>query len=96
LQRLRKEYGETLILHGRNYPFVTELPDINEYKFNIYPHIRREERQLPRIILYNADKVIKAISEKKRPIPFSVEVYGKETYVDDSQAKQENKDPFDW
>jgi len=96
LQRLRKEYGETLILHGRNYPFVSELPDINEYKFKIYPQIKREERLLPRIARYNADKVIKAILEKKRPIPFSVEVYGNEKYVDDSRKKTEKKDPFDW
>jgi type IV secretion system protein VirD4 len=87
LQRLKKEYGETLILHGRNYPFVTELPDINEYKFNIYPQLKRDERQLPKIVQYNVDKVFNAILEKQRPIPFSVEVYGKETYADDSFKK---------
>ena len=32
LQRLDKAKGEVLILHGRNYPFITELPDIDEYK----------------------------------------------------------------
>ena len=32
LQRLDKVKGEVLILHGRNYPFITELPDIDEYK----------------------------------------------------------------
>lgn len=32
LQRLNKEKGETLILFGRKYPFITELPDIDEYE----------------------------------------------------------------
>lgn len=32
LQRLRKEKGETLILHGREYPFITELADIDQYE----------------------------------------------------------------
>ena len=96
LQRLKKEFGETLILHGRNYPFVTELPDINEYKFNIYPQIKRDEHQLPKIPHYNVDKVIKSILEKKIPIPFSVEACGKEVYADDSYAKQEKKELIDW
>jgi len=96
LQRLKKEFGETLILHGRNYPFVTELPDIDEYKFNIYPQIKRDERQLPKIPGYNADKVINSILEKRIPIPFSVEVFGKEIYADDSYVKIKNKDTVDW
>jgi len=95
LQRLKKEYGETLILHGRNYPFVTELPDINEYKFKIYPQIRRQEYQLPKIVHYNADKVINEIIDKKRPIPFSVEVFGKEKYADDSYKNLAKKDTSD-
>jgi len=89
LQRLKKEFGEALILHGRNYPFVTELPDINEYKFNIYPHVKRDERKLPKIPSYNVDKVINSITDKQRPIPFSVEVFGVETYCDDSVKKRE-------
>lgn len=31
LQRLDKEKGEVLIMHGRKYPFVSYLKDINEY-----------------------------------------------------------------
>ena len=95
LQRLKKEYGETLILHGRNYPFVTELPDINEYKFKACPQIKREERQLPKIVRYNVDKVINSIIDKKKPIPFSVEVFGRETYCDDSYKKTSKEDDLD-
>ena len=31
LQRFRKEKGECLILHGREYPFITYMADIDEY-----------------------------------------------------------------
>jgi type IV secretion system protein VirD4 len=31
LQRLDKDKGEAFILHGRLYPFITELPDIDSY-----------------------------------------------------------------
>ena len=96
LQRLKKEYGETLILHGRNYPFVTELPDIDDYKFNIYPQVKPYERQLPQIEPYDVDKVIDAIKNKQRPIPFSVEVYGNETYYDETTETSKNNDLFNW
>jgi type IV secretion system protein VirD4 len=33
LQRLSKEKGETLILRDRLYPYVAELPDIDDYPF---------------------------------------------------------------
>jgi len=95
LQRFKKEYGEALILHGRNYPFVTELPDIDEYKFKIYPPAKTSERQLPQIARYDVDKVIDDIKNKKRPIPFSVEVFGKETYYETSEPSVK-KDIFDW
>ena len=31
-RKLKKEKGEVLILYGRQYPFITELPDIDEYE----------------------------------------------------------------
>jgi len=37
LQRLNKEKGEVLILYGRKYPFITEMPDIDEYEMYIKP-----------------------------------------------------------
>jgi type IV secretion system protein VirD4 len=96
LQRFKKEYGETLILHGRNYPFVTELPDIDEYKFQKYPPIKTKNRQLPKIILYDAEKVLEAIRKRKRHIPFSVEVYGEKKYYKKFPMDAIKKDIFDW
>ena len=84
LQRLSKERGEVLILHGRNYPFVTELPDIDEYKFKSYPSLKPPSTYLPEVALFKADKVIADIKNNVRPLPFSFEVYGKECFYKDT------------
>ena len=96
LQRFKKEYGETLILHGRNYPFVTELPDIDEYKFKELPAMRTADRILPQITLYDHQSVIQSIEDGKRAIPFSVEVHGEEKFMKKGGDSGEKKDPFDW
>jgi len=95
LQRFKKERGETLILHGRNYPFVTELPDIDEYKFKAYSPKKTKEHQLPQIMRYDVSKVLDEIKNKKRPIPFSVEVCGKETFYE-KPKEPPKKDPWEW
>jgi type IV secretion system protein VirD4 len=82
LQRFKKEDGEALIFHGRNYPFVTELPDIDEYEFKVYPPVKTNKRRLPKIVLYDVVEVCEAIKNGERPIPFSVEVYGKAKYYE--------------
>jgi len=94
LQRLSKERGEALILHGRHYPFVTSLPDIDSYEFMKYAPDVAEDRQLPQITPYNVNKVLTAIKGKKRPIPFSVEVFGREMYS--ARYSRPKDDVFDW
>ena len=37
LQRLNKDKGEALILHNRNYPYISRMPDIDAYEFDYYP-----------------------------------------------------------
>ena len=81
LQRLKKEKGEALILHGRHYPFVTELPDIDDYAFKTYPPIEAKERKLPEIVPYKADEVVCEIINGKRPVAFSAEVYGRDIFA---------------
>jgi type IV secretion system protein VirD4 len=93
LQRLKKEKGEALILHGRHYPFVTQLPDVDEYAFKIYPPVVVKKMQLPKITIYNADKVISEIKENKRPVPFSKEAFGHLTFY--GKGKERNN-IFDW
>jgi type IV secretion system protein VirD4 len=88
LQRLRKEYGETLILHGRNYPFVTELPDIDEYNFKTYKPVYIQEKHLQNIQKYDADSIISEIKNQKRPLPFSIEVFGRYKYYDFKKGRK--------
>lgn len=35
LQRFSKQKGQALVLYERNYPYISYLPDISEYKFDI-------------------------------------------------------------
>jgi len=94
LQRLRKERGETLILHGRNYPFVTELPDIDEYLFAKHPPVQRGENNLPAIQHYDFKSVIQDIADKNRPLPFCMEVFDETRYYEKKEPPK--NDIFDW
>jgi type IV secretion system protein VirD4 len=82
LQRLNKEKGEALILHGKNYPFMSTLPDIDNYLFKKYPSIERKESQLPLISPYNAENIISEIINRQRPLPCSSEVLDNEAFYD--------------
>jgi type IV secretion system protein VirD4 len=97
LQRLSKEKGESLILHGRHYPFVTELPDIDDYEFEAYPPLEPQASELPQIVPYDVDQVIDDIRLQARPLPFSMEVSGQEMFFERERmvAKARN-DIFDW
>jgi len=96
LQRLKKENGEALILHGRHYPFVTELPDIDDYEFRAYSTPKVRAKKLPPIVPYNADKVIEDIRNSIRPIPSSIEVYGEEKYCETPPTDHSKMNIFDW
>jgi type IV secretion system protein VirD4 len=82
LQRFNKERGETLIIHGRNYPIVSELPDIDQYKFKFYLPEIINNKTLPQIVRYDVKKVMNEIKDRKRPIPFSDEVSDDDKYFD--------------
>jgi type IV secretory pathway TraG/TraD family ATPase VirD4 len=45
LQRLSKEKGEALLFHGREYPYITTLADIDDYCFEKYPPIGIKKRK---------------------------------------------------
>jgi type IV secretion system protein VirD4 len=92
LQRLSKERGEALILHGRHYPFMTELPDIDDYEFEAYSPLETHATPLPPIVPYNAGQVLADIKQGQRPLPFSLEVYGEELKI----APRKKPDLFDW
>lgn len=72
LQRLDKEKGEALIMHSRQYPFITEMPDIDEY-----PAFKKIEPPTPREFSLKEVKILKCkdllqeIKLGKRAIPFA-------------------------
>ena len=74
LQRLDKERGEALILHCRQYPFISELADISAYAaFEGYTSIPL--KPLPNIEpeVLTANKILQDVLAGKRKWPFSVE-----------------------
>jgi len=83
LQRLKKEKGEALILHGRHYPFMAELPDIDDYEFKKYPPTPAIRKRLPEILHYNANPVVDKIKNGKSPLLFSREVSSRRAYFED-------------
>ena len=83
LQRLDKERGEALILHCRQYPFISELADISAYTaFQGYDPV-----PLKRIAdtvdteLFTASRLLQDVLMGERPWPFA-----KEEPADDSNA----------
>ncbi len=72
LQRLDKKKGEALILHSRQYPVITEIPDIDSYKmFSGYDPIPLNTFDVPEVSLFDLDKLIDDVMSDRRPIPFS-------------------------
>ena len=72
LQRLDKEKGEALIIHARQYPFITTFPDIDQYDvFKGYP--AAEMNPYADVVAKTADieKLYREIRFGDREIPFA-------------------------
>ena len=95
LQSLSKEWdkSEVLIKHCRELPFMSVLPDIDWYGFETYPPIDMDNTVLPEITLYNAANVLSEIYDHKRPLPFSMEVYGEAKFYEGPKI---DADFYDW
>jgi len=93
LQRLKKESGQALILHGRHYPYVAELPDIDEYAFMSFPPITLKKRKPYQTEKYDADLIMSNIRNKSKPLAFSNEVHGQDKFY---CKHMKNNDIFDW
>ena len=71
LQRLDKTRGEALILHGRQYPFITELADISAYTaFQGYAPVPLEKIEESKTELFTASYLLGEVLDMKRPWPF--------------------------
>ena len=65
LQHLRKDIGEALIIQGRNFPIVTELADIDDYKiFEKLPKVEREVKIPEKLAFFNLSHVRELLGEK--------------------------------
>ncbi len=80
LQRLRKEKGEALILHSREYPFISEMADIDQYKeFVGYEPAKLEKIKFGQPTVLSIVQLYKKIVLKHIPYPFSNELYYNES-----------------
>ncbi len=72
LQRLNKERGEALILHGRQYPFISELADISAYTaFEGYAPAPLEKISDSVSELFTASSLLEQAAAGLKPWPFS-------------------------
>lgn len=72
LQRLDKEKGEALIIHGRLYPFIAEMADIDSYEmFKGYPACPMEPFDIPEAKVFSAEMYTVDALKGRKPWPFS-------------------------
>ena len=63
LQRLDKNKGEVLIIHGRQYPFLSHLDDISQYDNEQWPAPYCKEACTQELQIFKADELLKTRSE---------------------------------
>ncbi len=72
LQRLDKRKGESLIMHARQYPYITEIADIDDYEmFKGYPPVPLNSYMIPDAAVFNVNNLLHDVMRNRRPIPFS-------------------------
>lgn len=72
LQRFDKAKGETLIMHARQYPIITEMADIDAYNaFKGFETPPMETFDLPRAPMFSLDDLERDIAAGRRPYPFA-------------------------
>ncbi len=76
LQRLTKgwDYSEALIIHGREYPIISEMPDINLYtmfgKYEKVPYFRKADDDYAVLVV---SQLLEEIDEQRKIAPFASE-----------------------
>lgn len=89
LQRLNKEKGEVLIMHARQYPFITEMADIDSYEsFKGYESVPLQAPKNALEAPFSLDDLLTDIKYGGRPWPFTK--VGDEDYVDEAFLRQIN------
>ncbi len=88
LQRLSKDRGEALIFCGRQYPFISEMADIDDCAFAKYPSFEKEASPLSEVRSVSPLEILEDIKNKKRPEPFGSDVVAKEEEKKQAADKQ--------
>lgn len=71
LQRLDKAKGEALIMHARQYPFITEIADIDMYEdFKGYKPQPLNSFRIPEANVFNINNYLSAVVHGRRRPPF--------------------------
>ncbi len=105
LQRFSKERGEALIMHARQYPFLSQLSDISEYEmFGTYPPAPMLCQAKMQVRNFSLAKLMYDIENLNRPAPFpsrahmlamSRKIYGKYAEALGISEPRRTRRPFD-
>lgn len=72
LQRLDKAKGESLIMHARQYPIITEMTDIDDYEmFKGYDPVPMPVIEFPEMKQFSPADLLAEVKKGTRPAPFS-------------------------
>jgi len=72
LQRLDKSKGEALIMHGRQYPIISEIADIDDYKmFQGYDTPPLSSYIMPEAKMFDLERFYHEVINEIRPLPFA-------------------------
>jgi len=92
LQRLNKERGEVLILNGRKYPFISELPDIDEYEmFKGYDTVVKKQNFDLKCPILSLEQVYNNIRSGAVLFKDEIEPDEDETVVDTTEAEENRR-----
>ncbi len=98
LQRFDKKKGEALIIHARQYPIVTYLPDISEYEMfgNLEaPVLTRDNAEEP-VPCLSVSKLLRKIASNEAVPPFATEEQlikqATEIYEEEKRATAEEQE----
>lgn len=70
LQRLDKARGETLIFHGRQYPYISYLADISRYDFKIWSPVDVNTGKRRAASVFHMEELLKELRAGNRPLLF--------------------------
>ncbi len=71
LQRLNKVRGEALMFCGRQYPFISEMADIDDCDFKKYPCLELETIKMGKMVSAGPRDILNRILDEKQNMPYA-------------------------